>query len=573
MRDVCLYMQLHQPHRLRRYRVFDIGSGGPYWDDQTNRGILRRVADRCYLPTNALLAEQIRRTGGAFRVAMSCTGVLLEQLEMHAPEVIASFRELLATGGLELLGETYYHSLTSLSDAAEFAEQVRAHSALLERLFGVRPRVFRNTELLYHDGLAGQIAGLGFRAALVEGAEHILHDRSPNAVYGAAGDSALRLIPRNYRLSDDIAFRFSQRSWDGWPLTADKYASWLAGAWGDSAHVFIDYETFGEHQWAETGIFDFLRHLPEECFARGLRFVHPSELAERKPVDTLSVPWATSWADTERDASAWLGNRLQQAAFNRLNRLYGAIKATGDAGFLESWRQLSTSDHLYYMSTKRMADAEVHSYFNPYTNPYDAFIAFMNVMQDLDQRVETALGATASAARVSESAQPVQQVHAVAAIAAIAEPPIPSRPIERRAPAAAIGASKPRPAAKKAVPSKRAPSPSRPLPSKAASSRPPQPETTKATGPKTESKGTRPKAQSAKAPPSRGPTQKAPPPKAPSNPASPARPAQPSKRGQGNQANQGSQGNRRNQGSQARGSSDGRSAERTEKRPAKADVT
>ncbi len=390
MTDVCLYFQVHQPYRLRRYRVFDIGTGASYWDDATNRGVLRRVADRCYLPTNAILADEIRRSGGAFRVALSLTGVLLEQLEVDAPDALRSFQDLIGTGGVEVLGETYYHSVTSLANPVEFTNQVHAHAALVERLFGVRPRVFRNTELLYYDGLAGQIAGMGFRGVLVEGADHILHGRTPNAVYGAAGDSGLRLLPRNYRLSDDVAFRFSQRTWSGWPLTADRYASWLAGVGAGSAHVFIDYETFGEHQWEATGIFDFLRHLPGEAAQRGLRFVHPSELASRPPVDTLSVPWATSWADTERDASAWLGNRLQQAAFNRLNDLYGAACATGDAGLLEDWRRLSTSDHLYYMSTKRLGDAEVHSYFNPYADPYDAFIAYMNVLQDLELRVDRA---------------------------------------------------------------------------------------------------------------------------------------------------------------------------------------
>jgi alpha-amylase len=433
MTDVCMYFQIHQPYRLRRYRVFDIGSGSPYWDAATNRGVLRRVAERCYLPANAILAEQIRRTGGAFRVAMSCSGVVLEQLEAAAPEVIDSFRDLVATGGVEFLGETYYHSLTSLSDLVEFANQVRMHTALIERLFGVTPRIFRNTELLYHDGLADQIAAMGFHGVLVEGADSILNGRTPNAVYAAAGDTGVRLIPRNYRLSDDVAFRFSQRSWEGWPLTAERYASWLAGVGAGSAHVFIDYETFGEHQWAETGIFDFLRHLPDECLRRGVRFVHPSDLAARDPADTLRVPYATSWADTERDASAWLGNQLQQAAFNRLNRLYGPVWATHDAGFLDTWRRLSTSDHLYYMSTKRLADAEVHSYFNPYANPYDAFIAYMNVLQDLEQRVEAAGSTAAVPDRVLEATaadrdltQPANLEPTAVVVTAIAEPQVTS---------------------------------------------------------------------------------------------------------------------------------------------------
>src|SRR5579871_815860 len=389
MPDICLYLQVHQPYRLRRYRVFDIGTEAPYWDAAANRGILRRVADRSYLPTNGLLAELIRQSNGRFRVTLGMSGVVLEQLEAEAPDALASFRELVATGGVEVLGETYDHGLASLFSAAEFANQVRAHSALIQRLFGRTPSVFRNTELLYYDDLAPQIATLGFRGVFIEGADQTLQGRTPNAVYAApSGD--LRILPRNYRLSDDIAFRFSQRAWDGWPLTADRYASWLAGSWGDSVHICIDYETFGEHQWVETGIFEFLRCLPDECFSRGLRFVHPSELAERAPVGTLSIPWATSWADTERDASAWLGNRLQQAAFDRHTRLREAVIATGRAEHLNAWRRLGISDHFYYMSTKRMNDAEVHSYFNPYANPYDAFIAYMNVMQDLEQRVEQA---------------------------------------------------------------------------------------------------------------------------------------------------------------------------------------
>jgi alpha-amylase len=448
MTDVCMYFQIHQPYRLRRYRVFDIGSGSPYWDAATNRGVLRRVAERCYLPANAILAEQIRRTRGAFRVAMSCSGVVLEQLEAAAPDVIDSFRDLVATGGVELLGETYYHSLTSLSNPVEFANQVRMHTALVERLFGVTPRTFRNTELLYHDGLAAQIAEMGFRGALVEGADHILNGRTPNAVYAAMGDSGLRLIPRNYRLSDDVAFRFSQRSWEEWPLTADRYASWLAGVGSGSAHVFIDYETFGEHQWAETGIFDFIRHLPGECLRRGIRFLQPADLAAHEATDTLRVPWTTSWADTERDASAWLGNQLQQAAFNRLNRLYGPVWATHDADFLDTWRRLSTSDHLYYMSTKRLADAEVHSYFNPYANPYDAFIAYMNVLQDLEQRVE-AVGAPAPVReRVLERAgaerdlSPQAPPEATAMVAAaIAEQQVTS-PRDARAPRSTSRAAK-----------------------------------------------------------------------------------------------------------------------------------
>lgn len=391
MPDVAIYCQVHQPYRLRRLRVFDIGRGHDYFDEAANRSIVQRVAAKCYRPANRLLTDLIRRSDGQFRIALSLSGVLLEQLAAYDPEALASFRELVATGGVELLGETYYHSLSALADPVEFRAQVRLHARILEREFGARPQVFRNTELIYGDALAPLIADMGFRAALVEGADRVLGWRSPNYVYEAATAPGLRLLPRNYRLSDDVAFRFSERSWSEWPLTVDKYADWVAASGGDSVHLFIDYETLGEHQWRETGIFDFVRHLPEGLAQRGIRSVHPSTLASRPPVGTLSFPTPTSWADLERDVSAWLGNGLQSAAQRRLYRLGTAVRACYDRDILERWRRLTTSDHLYYMATKWAADGDVHTYFSPYDTPYDAFIAFMNVMQDLEQRVSAEL--------------------------------------------------------------------------------------------------------------------------------------------------------------------------------------
>jgi alpha-amylase len=385
--DVCLYFQIHQPHRLRCFRVFDIGGGQDPFAEDENRRILRRVAEKCYLPANALLAELIRRSDGRFRLALSLSGVLLEQLAAHAPETLESFQALVATGGVELLGETYHHSLASLGDRAEFEAQVALHQAALHRWFGRRATVFRNTELIYTDALAPAIADLGFRAALVEGADHVLGWRSPNHVYRAAGAPGLRLLARNYRLSDDVGFRFSSREWDGWPLTADRWAEWIATSGGDSVHLFCDYETFGEHQWRDTGIFEFLAHMPEAFARRGLRFVQPGDLAAREPVGTLSFPWPTSWADIERDTTAWLGNGLQHAAHGRLYRLREAVLAAADPALTERWRRLSTSDHLYYMCTKWFADGDVHKYFSPYETPYDAFITYMNVLQDLEQRL------------------------------------------------------------------------------------------------------------------------------------------------------------------------------------------
>jgi alpha-amylase len=385
MSDICFYFQVHQPFRLRGYRIFDIGRGEPYFDGTHNAEIVRRVAERCYVPANALLARLIAESGGAFRVAMSLSGTVVEQLEAHAPEALASFQALVATGGVELLGETYYHSLAALADATEFCEQVEMHRTLMHRVFGQRPRVFRNTELIFSDEIARQVRHFGFDGALVEGAHHVLDWREPTYVYESAAAPGLRLLARHYRLSDDVAFRFSTHDWSEWPLTADRYAQWLAATPGDCINLFMDYETFGEHQWAETGIFEFLAALPGECLARGLTFAHPSELARRSAVDRLVFPRPTSWADVERDVSAWLGNRMQRAAHARAYALRAAVAATGSAALLGDWRRLTTSDHFYYMATKEHSDQTVHTYFSPYDSPYDAFIRYMNVMQDLEQ--------------------------------------------------------------------------------------------------------------------------------------------------------------------------------------------
>jgi alpha-amylase len=396
MPDICLYAQVHQPFRVHRFRVFDIGTGKTPFDDRLNAEIVRRVAEKCYRPTNVILERLIHESD--FRLAMSLTGTLVEQLAQWDPETLESFQRLVATGRVELLGETYHHSLASLASPDEFRTQVESHRRMLKRVFGVEPRIFRNTELIYWDGLAPVITGLGFQGALVEGADHVLGWRSPNYTYHAASRPELRLLARNYRLSDDVGFRFSQRDWDGWPLTARTYADWLADSGGEHVLLGVDYETFGEHQWKDTGIFEFLAHLPEACRQRGLRFVCPSDLAARRPVGALSFERPTSWADQERDLSAWLGNRIQQAAHERLYRLRESVARSGSPEALACWRRLSTSDHIYYMCTKWFTDGDVHKYFSPYDTPYDAFVAWMNVVQDLEQRVR--LEATVSGAPV-----------------------------------------------------------------------------------------------------------------------------------------------------------------------------
>jgi len=386
--DICLYFQVHQPYRLRRFRVFDVGTGKDYFDERRNREILCKVAEKCYRPANQLLLKLVQRSQGHFRVAFSLSGVVLEQLATAAPDVLYSFQELVASGAVELLGETYEHSLASLTNTEEFVAQVERHSLLIQRLFGQRPRIFRNTELIYSDDLAPLIDRMGFKAVLVEGAQRALDWRSPNHVYEAVSLPGLKLLPRNYSLSDDVGFRFSERSWSGWPLKADTFARWIADSPGQSVHLFLDYETFGEHQWKETGIFEFVEHFVAQAARERLAFVHPSTLALRQAQGPLSFPTPTSWADVERDTSAWLGNRLQRAAHKRLYRLRPQIIASGDAQLVQDWRRLSTSDHFYYMCTKWFADGDVHKYFNPYDSPYDAFITFMNVVQDLEGRVE-----------------------------------------------------------------------------------------------------------------------------------------------------------------------------------------
>ena len=320
-KSVCFYFQVHQPDRLRQFRFFDIGNDFHYLDDFSNRTIVRRVAERCYLPANKLLLDLILRNNGAFKVAFSISGTAIEQFERYVPEVIDSFKALAATGCVEFLSETYSHSLASLASMTEFKKQVKQHADLMKRLFGVKPTVFRNTELIYSDMIGAAVADMGYDVMLTEGAKHILGWKSPNFVYANAVNPRMKLLLRNFTLSDDIAFRFSDKGWNSWPLTADKFADWVVSALekDDVVNLFMDYETFGEHQRSASGIFDFLYVLPAAILARNIDFATPSEAARRyQPVAPLHVPYPISWADEERDTSAWLGNDLQEEAFNKL---------------------------------------------------------------------------------------------------------------------------------------------------------------------------------------------------------------------------------------------------------------
>ncbi len=381
--------------RIKKYRIFDVGSNGDYFNDSSdsdlnNGKIFRKVADKCYLPANKIILELLKNYP-EFKVSFSFSGTVLEQMENFYPEVLESFRALVNTGRVEILGETYYHSLSLLYSREEFREQIKLHRKKIKKLFHKKPRVFRNTELIYNNDLAREVEKMGYKGVLAEGADHILGWRSPNFVYRPAGRKKIKLLLKNYKLSDDIAFRFSCKEWKEHPLTADKFAHWVSAinGNGNTVNLFMDYETFGEHQWEDTGIFDFFRALPGEILKHPDNdFVTPTEAVKRyKPVGELDVPEFVSWADVERDLSAWRSNPMQYDAFQKLYDLEKDVLKTKDENIIEDWRRMQTSDHFYYMCTKWFADGDVHKYFNPYESPYEAFISFMNVLNDLKLRV------------------------------------------------------------------------------------------------------------------------------------------------------------------------------------------
>ena len=398
MKTVNLYFQVHQPWRLKVYRFFNIGKDHNYLDDFTNRAIMQKVARQCYLPMNALLLNLIKEHKGAFKCSFSITGTAVEQFRIYAPEVLDSFRALAETGCVEFLAETYSHSLAALSSKEDFVEQVKLHTKMIKEEFGKKPVAFRNTELIYSDEIGEMASALGFKTILAEGAKHVLGWKSPDYVYTNAIDNRLRVLLRNYKLSDDIAFRFSNQGWDQYPLTADKFAGWVKESAGEVVNLFMDYETFGEHQKATTGIFDFMKALPAAILAEGdMKFATVSEAAKAsQPIGVLHCPHVMSWADEERDVTAWLGNELQNEAFSKLYGLKDKVKALKSADFEYVWNFMQTSDHFYYMATKWLSDGDVHSYFNPYGSSYEAFINYMNVLADFEIEVEKALAAKKS---------------------------------------------------------------------------------------------------------------------------------------------------------------------------------
>ena len=391
MKTICLNFQIHQPFRYRKYRFFDIGNDSYYYDDYANETIMRKIADNCYLPANHILLKQIKKNKGKFKISFSISGVALDQFRLYAPEVIDSFKELAATGAVEFLSGTFANSLVSMVDEQLFAKQVKMHDDLIEELFQQRPKVFRNSELIYSDELGDLIYRMGFETILTEGAKHILGWKSPNYLYCNALNPRQKILMRNYRLSDDLSFRFSNSSWSEYPLTASKMSSWIVNLpkKEEIVNIFLNYETFGEIQKKNSGIFDFLDALPEMILkTKELTFSTPSEAVKMlQPVSAVHVLHPISWADEERDLSAWLGNELQKEAFNHLYALKERVKLCTDAQIAKDWIYLQSNDHLYYMCTKFFSDGEVHKFFNPFGSPYEAFINYMNVLSDFTLRL------------------------------------------------------------------------------------------------------------------------------------------------------------------------------------------
>ena len=402
---VSFNFEVHQPHRLKK--AIDVDNKNlwdRYIDVKLNKEIFNRVAEKCYIPANRIMLDLIDEHN--IKIAYSITGVFLEQAMEFNDEVLDLFKDLVKTGNVELIGETYHHSLSSLfENHEEFKEDIEKHRKVIKEIFGYKTEVFRNTELIYNNEIANTVKELGFKGIFTEGAERVLGWRSPNYVYSAL--CGLNVLLRNYYLSDDIGFRFSCRGWEEYPLTADKYAKWLASSPGDCINIYIDYETFGEHQWKETGIFEFLKALPSEIEKYpNVEYAKPSEILDkctpRGDIDVFEFS-TLSWADSERDVSAWLGNRMQKLSFERLKsireylgRYILSIKnnKNNDKNIVPDniveyriYKNLQTSDNFYYQCIKGFNDMDVHSYFSHFETPYDAFAAYMDVLHDFKNHI------------------------------------------------------------------------------------------------------------------------------------------------------------------------------------------
>lgn len=388
MKTICFYFQVHQPFRLKRYRFFDIGNDHYYYDDFRNEDIIHQIAERCYIPANRLMLEMIKSSNGKFKVAFSISGTALEQMEIYTPEVLDGFNALAKTGNVEFLSETYAHSLASLGDHEEFKNQVKQHREKIKMLFGVKPKVFRNTELIYSDDIAEQVHDMGYKYMLTEGAKHVLGWKSPNYVYASTPEAQLKLLLKNDRFSEDLSIRFNNYNWSEYPLTADKYISWIASTPEEEQiiNIFANYDILGSFHPAGSGIFDFFRAIPRFAAEKGIGFSTPSEVFQLlKPIGSISVAYPMSWVDEEKDCSSWLGNVLQQEAFRKINEISERVRIIDDRRINQDWNYLQSSDHFYYMNTKHPGEKG----FSPYDNPYEAFNNYMNVLSDFITRVDS----------------------------------------------------------------------------------------------------------------------------------------------------------------------------------------
>lgn len=386
MPSICLYFQVHQPNRLKPYTFFDLGNDHFYENDWMNGDVVNRVADKCYMPANRLMLKLINQYPGKFKIAFSLSGTVIEQFEHHRPDVLESFAELAKTGQVEFLAETYYHSLSFFYSKDEFNRQVKLHKQKIWEHFGQKPTIFRNTELTFNNDMAAHLEKLGYEGVVAEGVEWHLNERSPNFLYHSAAASKINVLLRNHKLSDDLGFRFSDKNWPEYPLYVQKFARWARQSGGDIVNIFMDYESIGEHQWADTGIFDFFEIFPGEVLShKAMDFVTPSEAVKKyKAKGVYDVEDITSWADMERNLSAWNGNNMQKEALKKVFELEKLVKSSRNKDLIHVWAKLQTSDHFYYMSTKGHTDGMVHDYFSPYSSPYDGYIYYMNALSDLE---------------------------------------------------------------------------------------------------------------------------------------------------------------------------------------------
>lgn len=398
---ICFYFEVHQPFRINHYRIKEISKHKPYFNDESNAQIFHKVAKKCYWPAGLLLASLLRNFPTQFKVTFSMSGTFLEQCKLYDPKLLELYQDILSLPNTEIICETSHHSLAALCDKEEFFTQIEIQKKTIQELFHKVPTAFRNTELIYSDTIGELITQAGFAVCLLEGWEPFIPQGwNPHHVFHHPTLPQLKLLPKSYKLSDDLAFRFSNQAWNEWPLTASKYKTWyekLLDGQHEFVGLFMDYETFGEHQWAETGIFEFLEHFISSMTQDNrFEFLTITEVAEKfNPRAAMGVDRPLSWADTERDISAWLGNRIQEDALQKAYKLKPMIYELNHSDILAEWRKLLTSDHFYYMCIKWSHDGDVHKYFSPFDSPYEAYLDYVNILEDLEIKCQKLLAAAA----------------------------------------------------------------------------------------------------------------------------------------------------------------------------------